>query len=95
MNSVIASLPDLGLEVEVDELVLLGLPLAVAVTVEDQLAAAGIPDLDGGVGNGALGVPLDVVAGLLDDGEGLGAALVAVAVKALLDGVVEDGALGD
>lgn len=95
VDRVIARLPDLGLEVEVDELVLLGLPLAVGVAVVDHLAGAGVADLDRRVGEGAVGGPGQLVAAVGLDAKGLGAADVAVAVDALFDGVVEDGALGD
>lgn len=95
VDRVVARLPDLGLEVEVDELVLLGLPLAVGVAVVDHLAGAGVADLDRRVREGAVGGPGQLVAAVGLDGEGLGAADVAVAVDALFDGVVEDGALGD
>lgn len=94
-DSVVARLPNLGLEVKVDELVLLGGPLAISVAVVDHLAAAGIADLDGGVGEGAVGGPRELVAAALVDEEGLAAADVAVAVDALLYGVVHDLALGD
>lgn len=94
-DSIVARLPDLGLEVHVDELVLLGLPLAVGVAVVDNLSRAGIADLDRGVGEGAVGCPLDVVAGALRDEERLGAADVALGVEALFDCVVHDLALGD
>jgi len=43
----------------------------------------------------AVGAPLDLVARRLGDEEGLGAALVAVVVKAFLDVVVEDRAVRD
>ncbi len=95
VDRVVARLPDLGLEVEVDELVLLGVPVAVGVAVVDHLAGAGVAHLDGGVRERAVGRPGEAVAALLGDGEGLGAADVAVGVDALFDGVVEDGALGD
>lgn len=44
---------------------------------------------------GTLGAPLDVVASVFLDKEGLGAALVAVGVDALLDREVEDRAFRD
>lgn len=47
------------------------------------------------MGDGAAGAPGEGVAGALGDEEGLGAALVAVGVDALLDGEVEDLARGD
>lgn len=95
LDGVVAGVPDLGLEVEVDELVLLGPPVAVGVAVVDHLAGAGVADLDGGVGEGAVGGPGELVAAVRGDGEGLGAADVAVGVEALFDGVIEDLALGD
>lgn len=95
LDSVVAGLPDLGLEVKVDKLALLRGPLAIGVAVEDQLITASIADFDGGVREGAVGVPFDVVASRLGDEEWGAAALVSVAVKALLDGVVEDLARGD
>lgn len=49
LDSVVASLPDLGLEVKVDQFALLWRPFAVGVTVVDQLAAASIPNLECGV----------------------------------------------
>jgi hypothetical protein len=94
LNRVIASLPDLGLEIEVNELVLLRFPLAISVAVVHQLAAAGVANFDSGVGKGAISRPLKLVAAILLDGEWLGATNVAVAVDALLYGVVEDLALG-
>lgn len=95
VDRVIARLPNLGLKVNVDELVLLGLPVTVGVAVVDNLAGAGVAHLDGGVGEGAVGGPGNVVARPFGDGEGLGAADVAFGVDALFDGVVEDLALGD
>jgi hypothetical protein len=95
LDSVIASLPDLGLEVKVNELVLLGLPFAVGVAVVYHLTAAGVTDLDSGVGKGTVGCPLELVAAIGLNGEGLGASNVAIAVDALLDGVIEDLAAGD
>lgn len=94
-DGVVARLPDLGLEVEVDKLVLLGLPLAVGVAVVDHLGGSGVADLDRGVRERAVGRPLEVVARALGDEEGLGAADVAVGVEALLHSVVHDFALGD
>lgn len=95
LDGIIARLRHLGLKVHVDELALLGRPLAIRVAVVDNLAAAGVADLDRRVGQRAVGRPLDVVAFALADEEGLGAADVALAVEAFLDGVVEDLAFGD
>lgn len=47
------------------------------------------------MGECAVRVPFDVVTGRLGDEERSAAALVSIAVKALLDGVVEDLARGD
>jgi len=54
-----------------------------------------IPDLHSGVAQSSISVPLNVVARVLANEEGLGAAHVSVRVEALLDGVVEDLALAD
>jgi len=86
---------NLGLEVDVHQLALVGGPLAVRVPVEHNLVAAGISDLGGRMAQRAVGAPLDLVARRLGDEEGLGAALVAVVVKAFLDVVVEDRAVRD
>lgn len=94
-DGVVARLPDLGLEVKVDKLVLLGLPLAIGVAVVNNLAAAGVADLNSSVGEGAVSRPLKVVAAALGNEERLGAADVALLVEALLNGVVHDFALGD
>lgn len=63
VDRVVARLPHLGLEVQIDQLTLLRGPLAVRVPVVDQLIASSITDLDCGVGQGTAGAPLDVVAG--------------------------------
>jgi hypothetical protein len=70
-------------------------PLAISVPVEHNLIAARIPHFGSSVRERPIGGPLDVVAGRLLDQEGLGAALVAVLVEALFDGIVEDGARDD
>lgn len=95
VDGVVALLVNLRLEVQVHELILLCGPLAVRVAVVDNLVAASVADLYSRVGKGSVSVPLDVVAGVGDDGEGDGAALVLVGVEALLDGKVEDIAGGD
>lgn len=93
-DGVVAGAGDLGLEVHVDELALLGGPVAVGVAVVDDFVGAGIADLGGGVGEGALGLPLDAVAGVLGDEEGRRAALIGVGVDALFHRKVEHLALG-
>lgn len=95
IHSLVPLPPNLGLEVQIHQLILFGLPLAVGIPVVHHLAASRILDLDRRVGEGALGGPLELVTPALLDGEGLGAAHVAVAVDALFDGKVEDAALGD
>lgn len=94
-DGVVACLPHLGLEVEVHELVLLGLPLAVGVAVVDNLGGSGVAHLDGSVRERAVRRPLEVVARALGHEERLGAADVALGVETLLDGVVHDLTLGD
>lgn len=69
--------------------VLFGSPLAVGVAVVDNLITASVTDFNGGVRESAVRVPFDVVAGRLCDGEGEGAALIAIGVEALLDGKVK------
>lgn len=54
---------DLGLEVHVDELALFGGPVAVGVAVVDELARAGVAHLGCGVREGAVRLPLELVAG--------------------------------
>jgi hypothetical protein len=76
-------------------LALLRSPLSVRVSVIDNLIASGIPDLERGVRECSLGRPAKLVAGRLGDQERLGAALVSIVVDAVLDGIVEDRALGD
>lgn len=94
-NGVVASLPDLGLEVEIDKLALLGSPITVGIAVVDDLVASGIADFNGGVGESSLSRPRDGIAASFGDEERLGAADVAITVETFLDGVVEDLALGN
>ncbi len=66
-DGVVTRRRDLGLEIHVHQLALFGFPLAVGVAVIDQLVAAGVANLGGRVAEGALGRPLDSVAGRLGD----------------------------
>lgn len=95
LNSVIASLPDLGLEVKIDELALLGSPIAVGIAVVDNLVASSVADFNSGVGESSLSRPRDGIAASLGDEERLRAADIAITVETFLDGVVEDLALGN
>lgn len=72
---------------------LLRRPVPVRVSIEHDLVGLHVAHFGGGVRQGALCLPLDLVAGRLGDEEGRAAALVAVAVDALLDREVEDLAL--
>ena len=109
LDGIVASLPDLWLEILVHKLYsssviirvsinrnrdsylsFLRGPLPIRIPVVHQLIASRVTDLDGGVRNRTLGVPLNVIAGGFGDEEGLGAALVTVFVDAFLDGEVED-----
>lgn len=62
LNSVVASLVHLWLEIKVDKLSLLRCPLSVGVSVENQLVASCISDLSSGVRECTIGAPLNVVA---------------------------------
>lgn len=89
-DRVVALTGELGHKVEVDELVLLGVPLAIRVAVVDEFSGSGVAHLGGSVRKFAFGLPLDVVACALGHEEGLSAPLVPVAVETLLDCKVED-----
>lgn len=90
VDSIIARLPHLGLEVQINQFPLLRGPLSVCVPVVDHFVASSITDLDRGVGQCAFGAPFNIVAGRLANEERFGAALVAVAIEALLDSVVHN-----
>jgi len=77
-------------QMESTYLALLGSPLSIGITVVNHLSTGSVLDLDSGVTDGALSVPLDIVACTLADEEWLSATLVAIRVEALLDGEVED-----
>lgn len=95
VHSLIALPPNLGLEIKIHNLVLLGLPLAVGIAIVHNLAAPGVLDLDRRVGERPVRGPLEPVARTLFDGERLGAANVSVAVDAFFHGEIEDVAFGD
>jgi len=95
LNGIIALAPDLGFEIDIDELPLLSIPLPIRIPIIHDLIRASIANFEGCVRQGAFGGPLEVVAGGLGDEEGLAAALVAVFVDAFLDCVVHDAAAGD
>jgi hypothetical protein len=90
LDGIIPGLPNLGLKIQIHQLPLLGIPLAIGISIKHQLVGAGIAHFDGGMRQRALGGPLDLVACRLCDEEGLAAALVAVVVEAGLDCKVED-----
>ena len=92
VNGIVALLRDLRLEVEVHELALLGRPLSIGISVEDDLIATCITDLGCCVAEHTICGPLDLVACGLGDEEGLAAALRAFLVDAGLEGVVGDAA---
>jgi hypothetical protein len=74
---------------------LLRRPLPVRVSIVHNLGGFCISYFDGGVGQGALGAPFEIVAIVFFDEEGTGAPAVAVTIDAFLDGVVHDFAGGD
>lgn len=92
---IIARLPHLGLEIQVDELILVRCPLAVRVAIVDNLAAAGVTHLDRRVRERPLGAPLEVVARVRRHGKGRRASPIAVVVEAVRNSVIEHGARGD
>lgn len=90
LHGVVARLPHLGLEVQVHQLSLLRRPLPVRVAVEDNLVTPRVPHLSRRVRERAIGAPFQLVARRLGHQERRAASLVAVAIQALLHGVVED-----
>lgn len=95
VDGIVSSSHDLRLEIQIDQFSLLGSPLAISIPVEDNLVAASVTDLSCRVAECAVGGPLDLVAGVFLDDEGLAAAGVAVGVKTGFDGVVCYAAGGD
>ena len=69
-------------------------PLAVRVSIVDNLTRLGVSNFGCGVRQRALGAPLDLVAAAFHDKEGSAAALVSFTVDTLLDSVIHDLALG-
>ena len=71
-------------------LALFGSPFAVGVPVEYNLVRSSVPDLGGGVGEGAVGRPFDLVASRFLNQERLGAVGVSIVIDTFLHVVVED-----
>jgi len=69
--------------------------LSIGITVVNQLVTTGIPDLNRGMAQCPLSLPFNLIACALGDEEWFAAALVAVAVKTLLDSEVENLAARD
>lgn len=80
LDGIVTGLPNLGLEVEIDQLILFGVPLSIGITVINDLAAASITNLDSGVGDGSICSPLNAITAVGLDGEWLGAADVAFSI---------------
>lgn len=95
IDSLVSLSHNLGLEVEVYQLILLWIPLAIGVSVIDNLTAAYVSNFDGGVRKRAVGRPLQLVAAISLYRKRLGASGLSVLVDALLHGKVEHAAFDD
>ena len=95
LHGVISCSPDLGLEVDINQFRFLRRPLAVGVPVVYHLTTASITNLDCGVRQRTFRRPFDHIASSFLYRKRLGAADIVVAVDALLNGVIENLAIGN
>lgn len=95
VDSLVPLSHNLGLEIEVHQLILLRLPLAIGVPVIHNLTTACIANLDGGMRKRAISRPLKLDAAIGLYRKRLGAPSISVLVDAFLYGKVEHAALDD